>query len=129
MQIVLAVFAGIIVLSVFIDFKSIGNFFKKKDAVPVAPPVVVTPVDNTVVVVPTPAPVENLDRFADIVKSWEDFVTVLERNKMRECTEDMKTLLIKMAAEYRSDLNEDDNIEEEEASIDSIVVADEKTGV
>ena len=66
----------------------------------------------------TPIVADGKQKFAELVKGWESFLAIIESNKMQECAEDMKTLLIKMAVEYRSDLNEDDD---EQTEIDVIL--------
>ena len=73
------------------------------DLTPEPTPVTPTPVT------PVPTDLVDADGFARVVLEWERFVNVLEVNEMPECVEDMKTLLIKMAQEYRNELNEDDN--------------------
>lgn len=64
----------------------------------------------------------NKDDFATIVQGWETFVNLLVRNDMTECTEDMKTLLVKMAEEYRKELNDKKVIE---SALDSIIIKKE----
>jgi hypothetical protein len=64
--------------------------------------------------------VEKKNSFSELVLQWEVFTNMLKNNGMKECTEDMKTVLIKMAEEYRKELNEDDGI----SDLDSIIVKD-----
>jgi len=105
-----------------------GGIAKLKGALstPATPVVVpdvapITPVPETpAVVVPTRS------GLAHIVSEWEDFVNVLVDNGMEESAEDMKTLLNKMVAEYRSDLNEDDD--PGVAMVDSIIAPSEEKG-
>jgi hypothetical protein len=86
-----------------------------------SPPQSTTTTTTTVVeTLPAPLPVdipeEELDevRLVDIITEWEYLVDLLERSEMSECNVDMKKILIKMATEYRSDLNEVKKVVEKE---------------
>lgn len=55
---------------------------------------------------PDPREIDVDSGFSFVVEGWETFVNTLIRHDMPECAEDMKDLLVKMAQEYRSELND-----------------------
>jgi hypothetical protein len=135
-QYVLLIVGVVIALSSFWDkvksfFNGIMNFInptvepKVTPTVPeviLPPPVQSTTTTTTTTVETLPAPIsidvpeEELDevRLVDIIVEWEYLVDLLERSEMSECNVDMKKMLIKMATEYRSDLNEVKKVAEKE---------------
>jgi hypothetical protein len=102
----------LIAVGVLIALSSYGmdivNFLKGffNRVTPVSPDVVIVP--DVIVSPDTPSiPTsrkERVDTFAKIVTKWENFVNILIQHGMEDCASDMKELLVKMAKEYRVDL-------------------------
>jgi hypothetical protein len=81
------------------------GFLNKSVVVPTIPDVVIP--DAPIVPIPSsPSRKERIDTFAKIVLKWENFTNILVDHGMNSCASDMKDLLVKMAQEYRVDLEE-----------------------
>lgn len=128
MQIILCIVGVLVVLSAFIpQIKDFISALKSKES---ELPSEYKSIEREVVEV---SPVEKVKpTFAELVSEWESFVNILLENDMSECAEDMKALLVKMAKEYRQDLNDydieivaKDSKTSEEGNIADILVVEE----